>query len=634
VHLTVSARALCLALATAACTPRLHNSMFEAGQPVPSSTAVRWQERYAGCIREQHYSGLKTREDLWSSQCQKAGTRDFISLALSGGGTKAAVFSGETMFYLQALGVLQNVSAVSSVSGGSFAGAYYALSCDQNDGDCWARPLRGLRPPPWDYAPAMKTLGSGYASLINEQIIRLLMPGVPATISAPRFADFIDKTYFGVPNPRQARFTFADLNPKRPYLFLNSTIITENRGGLGDQDANGCKGLKGRGYLRRRTPDEFFHFAFTDYYFGLLHSRLADYPVSGGVAASAAFTALIDPAELTDGCDAHTPQSVIKLIDGGANDNQALIELYMILAELVYKQRRSDLRPAPPGKVPLASDELQTLGPEDRAWVMVVNSSVTATTGPAGTASGPQPRNLLSFLFSVANKALDVIDVFTAEGFALRSQLYLAERDRLTRIAPRPLVFPVEISLTQLDQYSHGGTEAALRQKAGYSELETPSMGSPTDIGDSRVKSRIQWQQASYDALVRNKKANEVRHNLHLSRWHPQCYFNIRDRVDASLVSMTEDDQACLREAARWSTALRMQEVCDAVATTPGFAPPQGLQCVDGYVQLPHPEVLSDKLPGTCSVPLFDPTKEPAPDDPDEVCRDLNQPLPVRVARP
>src|SRR5690349_8052162 len=127
-RLIASGRALCLALAAGACTPPVHNSMLGAGQPVPHSTPVRWQERYAGCIRDQRYSGLQTREDLWSNKCQGAGTRDFISLALSGGGTKAAVFSGETMFYLQALGVMQNVSAVSSVSGGSFAGAYYALS--------------------------------------------------------------------------------------------------------------------------------------------------------------------------------------------------------------------------------------------------------------------------------------------------------------------------------------------------------------------------------------------------------------------------------------------------------------------------------------------------------------------------
>ena len=179
---------------------------------------------------------------------------------------------------------------------------------------CQARPLRGLTPPVWKHSTAMPILGGGYGPLIPEQIVRAVVPFVPATISAPRFAEFIDERYFDERNPQRDRLRFKDLNPRRPHLFLNATITSRNRGGLDERAVGNCK-LSGRGYLRRRTPDEWFHFAFSDYYFGLLNSDLATYPVSAGVAASAAFVALIDPAELQDGCS--EDGSVIKLIDGG-----------------------------------------------------------------------------------------------------------------------------------------------------------------------------------------------------------------------------------------------------------------------------------------------------------------------------
>jgi hypothetical protein len=524
------------------------------------------------------------------------------------------VFSGATLFSLEALGVLPNVAAISSVSGGSFAGSYYAASCDDGDMACQARPLRGLTPPVWKHSTTMPILGGGYGPLIPEQIARAVLPFVPATISAPRFAEFIDERYFDEKNPRRDRLRFMDLNPRRPHLFLNATITSRNRGGLDERAVGNCK-LSRRGYLRRRTPDEWFHFAFSDYYFGLLNSDLATYPVSAGVAASAAFVALIDPAELQDGCS--EDGSVIKLIDGGANDNQALIEIYMILAELGFGQQRSDLVITPPASPRLASNQIQAMGQDDRAWVLVVNSSVTSTTGPAGSPSGPQPRGLIELISSVARKAFEVIDVFTAEGFALRSQLYLNEKDRLKALRVGPTLIPMEISLTELDQYGRGGTEAALRQKANYAPTET-------DPGDQRSALRAARQAASYHRLVRDGAA---RARLGLSNWHPQCYFDIRDRLDASLINLPAGDQACLREAARWATALRMQEACNFARET-GVAPPQGLSCgANGEPVLVKAAAIAP-IPGPeCSIPfrvesLAEATAKD--DDPADIC----QPLP------
>ena len=53
---------------------------------------------------------------------------NFIGVAISGGGSRASVFSAAVLFELQRYGLLQQVDVLSSVSGGSFTAAYYVLS--------------------------------------------------------------------------------------------------------------------------------------------------------------------------------------------------------------------------------------------------------------------------------------------------------------------------------------------------------------------------------------------------------------------------------------------------------------------------------------------------------------------------
>ena len=51
-----------------------------------------------------------------------------IGLALSGGGYRAAAFHLGTMAYLEHVGLLPQLSRLSTVSGGTFTGARYILS--------------------------------------------------------------------------------------------------------------------------------------------------------------------------------------------------------------------------------------------------------------------------------------------------------------------------------------------------------------------------------------------------------------------------------------------------------------------------------------------------------------------------
>jgi NTE family protein len=53
--------------------------------------------------------------------------KNSIGIALSGGGFRAAAFHLGTLNKLQELGVLSEARVISSISGGSIAGAYYGL---------------------------------------------------------------------------------------------------------------------------------------------------------------------------------------------------------------------------------------------------------------------------------------------------------------------------------------------------------------------------------------------------------------------------------------------------------------------------------------------------------------------------
>lgn len=279
-------------------------------------------------------------------------------------------------------------------------------------------------------------------------------------------------------------------------------------------------------------------------------------------------------------CPDSNGQDRIRLMDGGANDNQALIEVYLILSELALHQVRSDLSIRDPGK-------LERMKASDRVWCIVVNSSVTESTGQPDTTSDDPTRSASGLLLGVIDKVLSATDTYSAIGYDLRRQLYLLISDRLRSLPGTPFIVAVDISLTSLDQYYLGGTEAALRQKA---QIGTEK----SDISEKRIQVRALRQRRAYP-LVEDKNARAV---LALSDWHPQCHFDMRAQLDAPLNNISDNDQACLRKAARWSAALRAQELCNGVQ---GTTPPDSLDCYQPVVRFRDPQALAgEKLPGTC----------------------------------
>jgi predicted acylesterase/phospholipase RssA len=128
----------------------------------------------------------------------------FIGLAISGGGSRAAVFGGAVLLELHRLGLLQQVDMLSAVSGGTLPAAYYALD--------------GYRAIDFENG-FMERVGYDFQ---REMRNRFLSPGnlltywfTDATKSDTVVQVLDEQLFHGA--------TYADLNPARPKLLLNAT---------------------------------------------------------------------------------------------------------------------------------------------------------------------------------------------------------------------------------------------------------------------------------------------------------------------------------------------------------------------------------------------------------------------------
>ncbi|MBK7464265.1 MAG: patatin-like phospholipase family protein [Betaproteobacteria bacterium] len=76
-------------------------------------------------------------QPMFDGRCPPEEPDVFIGVAISGGGSRAAVFSNAVLERLEELGILPNVTAISSVSGGSVSAAYYSLYRKQKGEMFW-----------------------------------------------------------------------------------------------------------------------------------------------------------------------------------------------------------------------------------------------------------------------------------------------------------------------------------------------------------------------------------------------------------------------------------------------------------------------------------------------------------------
>jgi predicted acylesterase/phospholipase RssA len=187
----------------------------------------------------------------------------FVCLTFSGGGTRAAALSYGVLLKLRdtpivrpkdgrAEALLDDVDCISSVSGGSFTAAYYALF--------GARIFQDYR----------KTFleRDVEAELIHKALNPLNWPRLlsPYFSRIDLAAELYGDTIF-------AGKTYADLlgGGRRPFIILNSTDLTTGDG-----------------------------FAFTQAQFDLIGSDLRAFPLARAVAASSAFPFLLTPVSLVN----------------------------------------------------------------------------------------------------------------------------------------------------------------------------------------------------------------------------------------------------------------------------------------------------------------------------------------------
>jgi NTE family protein len=210
-----------------------------------------------------------------------------LMLAFSGGGTRAAALSYGVLEQLAHTKVdeagtphrlLDEVDAISSVSGGSFTAAYYALNGERIFTDFESQFLK-------------KHVQNGLLcrTLYPWNRFRLLSSTFNASDLA---AEYYDQLLF-------KGATFGDLAARkdRPFILINATDMA-----LGER------------------------FEFTQGQFDLIHSDLSRYPISRAVAASSAFPVVLSPIVLRNYSD---PQVMMEpewiqraLSDPGTSDRQ------------------------------------------------------------------------------------------------------------------------------------------------------------------------------------------------------------------------------------------------------------------------------------------------------------------------
>jgi len=216
----------------------------------------------------------------------------FLGIAISGGGSRAANFGIAALRELSGLGLLQRAAALSSVSGGSLAAAYYA-QYRPNDDQSWEMAGKVLR-----------------TNFFRAWAWHLLLPQNLALMAFTDFdrsdvmADIFDSTVFH-------GATFGNLARDAPRLFINATGADRQQ------------------------------FLFSEESFDSLGSRLDTYRLADAVMASGAFPLAFNNVTLAVFQKPGERQPATKaiqyrhLFDGGAADNLGIETLSGLLENVV-----------------------------------------------------------------------------------------------------------------------------------------------------------------------------------------------------------------------------------------------------------------------------------------------------------
>ncbi len=329
----------------------------------------------------------------------------FVGLALSGGGSRSANFSAACMFQLERFGLLQRVDYLSTVSGGSLAGAYYCLNGED-----------------WNPEEVQRRLTHAFAT---DLIIATILPwnALALWFSPMDRSDLLVESLKRNLYSHQGRvLTFADLRPDRPRLLINATDLQSGR-----------------------------RFIFCDDTFDELNSDLSIYPIANAVAASAAVPVLMHHVTLRDYSTIY--EQYRHLIDGGVTDNLgvvSLIETYDAQMQSAVEQHRPD--PYPNGAILFVVDA------RTRFDAQLSNKPDIGLLEGLAAGAGLTSTALLNRVSSAT--LAEIIVQYSpddASAQALREQIRTLERDGILTLRDRhgKPVEVVHIALSRLNELSN-----------------------------------------------------------------------------------------------------------------------------------------------------------------------------------
>lgn len=244
---------------------------------------------------------------------------NMVAMAMSGGGSRAAVFSAAVMKQLAARGLDERITHISSVSGGGFASSYYVTRPPTRCGGdqaCLARYFD-------DYLAAMRS--DYFSATLLNQIVN------PNRITSPTrrvvsLQEALDDRYL-------SGVRFGEL-PPAPVLLVNAASYDDGRrfvfSNLTFDESRRDSEMLTQNWLRTSS------FSMP----GCARPTPADMPVSLAVSASAAFPPLLGPVNLQAprSCQDPTPQ-YWHLGDGGIYDNAGVDTVRELIERRVAERR-------------------------------------------------------------------------------------------------------------------------------------------------------------------------------------------------------------------------------------------------------------------------------------------------------
>jgi predicted acylesterase/phospholipase RssA len=303
---------------------------------------------FTGCVffipDRIHYK-LQPLEPGAPAECARTATEDhperIFGLALSGGGSRAAVFAAAAMEALWEHGLLGQVSHLSSVSGGSIAASYFATkkpACDEAPSEaekeaCWRAFFS-------EFKKAMRYQYRNWMELRQIYNPNRFLSPTRRTSSLQETLDhrFLDRKTFGdlkVDGP-------GGRTLEHPVLLINATSYDEGRRFVfsnlclpeppGEGSDPSAQGFESRFEpMTRKTL-----LARTFSRPGCMRPVPGDFPIALAVATSAAFPPLIGPVcfQVPSTCRDGEP-NWWHLGDGGVIDNSGVDTLEEIVLRAV-----------------------------------------------------------------------------------------------------------------------------------------------------------------------------------------------------------------------------------------------------------------------------------------------------------